>query len=479
MEDRDKKNRSLDGRGKRVLFINPAKQDHFGVNRVHIGLGILGEILVSNGYKVKIMDYAFLRDLKRQIRVPNIEEVIHEFKPDVIALSVFTYLYEECQTLIETISRCCNVAIILGGPHFTVFPTDFSDDSRISYIVRGEAERVILNLIETAKREQRPVFVDCPLPSADEIPAVNLDIVYGNQYLKAYQIQLSRGCPYNCSFCNIHLIAGRRVRARNLETCLNEIIQAKRRYPNIKNVTITDDCPTFDKERFKRFLRMFKEANTGCEIWVDNMRANLIDEEMIQLYVAAGGLNICLGVESGHPQVFKQIHKGESVENIIETVKLIRKYGLTLGLCFVIGLPEDNLKRHSYSMKLAKTLKPDYIFWNMCIPWQGTEVYRWYQTHGEIGDIRNFSTLIDPRLNFKEPVCSSYSFTKKDKIKAWLMANMETHNYFSIKRDIWKLLSLALKYKVYRSIAICFRMKAVAKIRWMWGSIFKIREDRK
>jgi anaerobic magnesium-protoporphyrin IX monomethyl ester cyclase len=377
---------------------------------------------------------------------------------------VFTYLYDECQTLVERISRHCDLPIILGGPHFSVFPKDFVGDSRISYVVRGEADAVILSLVETARRERRPVLVDCPLPSADEIRAVNLDIAYGSQYLRVYQIQLSRGCPYSCSFCNIHLVAGRRVRARDLQTCLNQIIEAKRRHPNIETITITDDCPTFDKERFKRFLRALKEANTGCELWVDNMRANLIDEEMIQLYVAAGGRNVCLGVETGDPEVFKLVQKGESLEDIVEAAKLVREYGLALGLCFVIGLPRDNLQRHACSVRLAKSLKPDYVFWNMCIPWPGTEVHRWYEAHGEIRDLRNFSTLIDPRANFNDPIASSADFPKGDRIKAWLVANMETHNYFRNPRDTRKLLSLALRYRIYQSFVVYFARCLLPKV---------------
>lgn len=445
------------GKAKRILLVNPVRQDSFQFDRIHMGLSIIGEILVSNGHEVKLIDYAFLKSLNRKIRVPNIEEVIYEFKPDLIGITVFTSLYSDCQNIIKTISQCSDVPIILGGPHFAIFPDDFSDDSRISYIVRGEAEKVILNLIETAKREHASVFIDSPIPSADEIPAVNLDVAYGSQYLKVYQIQLSRGCPFNCSFCCVRYVAGHKIRARNLDTCLKQIIEAKRRYVNINTIVITDDCPNFDKERFKRFLQMFKEANTGCRLSIDNMRANLIDEEMIQVYKAAGGQNVCLGIESGHHGVFKLIDKGESLENIVEVAKLTRKYRLVLGLCFVIGLPEDNLKRHAYSMRLAKVLKPDYIFWNMCIPWPGTKVCEWYKTHGKVENLRNFISIIDSQFDFEEPVCESYSFSKKDMIKAWLMANMETNSsYFTNSRNISKLILLAYRYKIYRSTVIYF-----------------------
>lgn len=438
--------------GKRVLLVNPAKEDKFSIDRIHMGFTLIGEILASNGHQVKVMDYAFLRCLGAGIEIPTIEQVISEFKPDIIGISVFTYLYDECQELIVRVSCCSDAVIILGGPHLTMFHEDFRNDNRISYIVRGEAEKVILDLVKTAKREQRPVVIDCPPPSGSDIPAINLDIAYASQYLRTYQMQLSRGCPYNCSFCNVYLVAGRQVRARSLETCLAQIVEAKKRHPNIGTVSITDDCPTFNRERFKSFLRMFKEAGTGCVLSIDNVRANLIDEEMIQLYIAAGGQNICLGTESGNPEVFESINKGESIEEIVKIARLVRKYGLSLGLCFVIGLPEDNLERHRDSIRLAKKLKPDYVFWNMCIPWPGTVVNQWYQTNGEFGDMRNFSTLIDPDINFKEPVCSSPGFPKGEMIKAWLAANMETYNFPF--RSIGRLFSKIRKRKLYRSFLI-------------------------
>jgi radical SAM superfamily enzyme YgiQ (UPF0313 family) len=444
------------GRGKRVLLINPSKEDKFVVDRIHMGLSLLGGILSDHGHEVKLLDFAFLRDFKDRLTIPSIERVIDDFQPDLIGMTVFTYLYDECLTLIERISRHCDLPIVLGGPHFSIFHEDFTQDQRISYVVRGEAEKVVVNLVESAKRENRPVILDCPLPSAEEIPAVNLDIAYGSEHLRVYQIQLSRGCPYHCSFCSVEHVAGRRVRACGLRTCVTQIAEAKRQFPNIKTIAITDDCPTFDKERFKHFLRMFAEANLACELWIDNVRANLIDEEMIQLYIAAGGRNICLGVETGHPEVFKLIHKGESLADIIHAAELVRKYGLTLGLCFVIGLPEDNLDRHRSSIMLAKKLGPDYIFWNMCIPWPGTEVYHWYQKHGQIGDLRNFSTLVDPRGNFRDPVSTTVDFPKKDRIKAWLMSNMETHDYFRNPRDLLKLFSLSCRHSLYRSFAFYF-----------------------
>lgn len=436
---------------RRILFVNPAKQDKFTVGRIHMGLTLLGGILTDEGHDVRVMDYAFLRSLEGKLYIPPVEEVIEEFKPDAVGMSVFSYLRNECVDMIERVSRSTDAPIILGGPHFIMFPDDFSSDRRVSYTVRGEAEGVIKDLVATAKREDTTISIDCPLPSPQEIPAVNLDIAYGSEFLSDYQIQLSRGCPFDCTFCNVKMVAGRKVRLRDLSLCIRQIVEAKKRYPNIMTISITDDVPTINKKRFKEFLKILKAADIRCALTVDNVRADLIDDEMIGLYVSAGGQNICLGVESGHPEVFEMTHKGESLEKIAVAARLIRKHGLTLGMCFVIGLPEDTLERHMASLQFAKTHKPDYAFWNMCVPWPGTEVREWYEKNGSVGELSNFSTLIDPQVNYQIPPAFTARFPVEDRIKAWLMSNMAT--YWFEFGSLGKLAREAARYGLYRQFS--------------------------
>ncbi len=458
--------------------MNPAKEGGFPATRIHMGLTLLGQILADSGCRVKVVDYSFLSSLRGELKVPQVEEVIRDFEPDVIGISIFTYLCDESQSMIERVSRCCSAPVIVGGPHVTLFPEDFASDERVSYVVRGEAEAAILGIVRHAKRESLPVIIDCFVPPAEHIPAVNLDIAVGSEYLKEYQIQLSRGCPFNCSFCSVDMIAGRRVRARDLNQCMDQIAAAIQRCSAIESVAITDDCPTFNRARFKEFLRKFAEKGLDVLLTVDNMRADLIDEEMLQLYSLAGGQNICLGLESGHPEVFKLVHKGESLSTIIEAAKLVRKFGIQLGLCFVIGLPEDTFERHKSSVALAKRLRPDYIYWNMCNPWPGTDVHEWFKKNGEIGNIRNFSTLISPKFTFSDPPAVSYLFPKEERIKAWLTANLETHNLhifrignlLNLPADLGRLLSLTKKYKLYRSFFIYIWEFIAHKL---WSEIWK------
>lgn len=443
---------------KKILFLNPAKNDSFVVDRIHMGFTLLGQILTQAGHEVKVLDYAFLKALQGKIPIPTVREVISDFKPDAVGISVFTYLYDESLLLIKEVSSLTEAPILLGGPHITLFPEDFCNDSRISYLVRGEAETVIKDIIDRLERKTAPEVIRSYGPAGDAIPSVNLDIAHGSTLLENYQIQLSRGCPFSCSFCNVEFIAGgRTVRVRNLDTCINEIREAKHNYPNIKAILITDDCPNFDRERFKTFLIRFANLETGCSLHIDNVRADLIDEEMLQLYVRAGGTNICLGTESGDAEVFRLVNKGESLEALFKSIHLVKKFRLSLGLCFVIGLPEDSPEKFNRSLELARSVKPDYVFWNMCTPWPGTPVYDWFMTHGEVGNVRGFSTLVDPEFNFSLPRAWCKGFTREDRVRAWLIANLETFafpfssfgRFFS---NIPILLKLARQYDLYVAV---------------------------
>jgi anaerobic magnesium-protoporphyrin IX monomethyl ester cyclase len=443
---------------KKILFLNPAKNDSFVVDRIHMGFTLLGQLLTQAGHDVKVLDYAFLKAFQGRFPIPTVREVLSDFKPDVVGISVFTYLYAECHALIEEVSSLTEVPILLGGPHITLFPEDFSYDSRVSYLVCGEAETVITDIIDRLEKKTTPEVVHAQGPAGTAIPAVNLDIAHGSTHLKNYQIQLSRGCPYSCSFCNVEFIAGgRTVRVRNLDTCIDEIREAKRRYPNIQTFIITDDCPNFDRGRFKTFLLRFAELETGCSLHIDNVRADLVDEEMLRLYIRAGGTNICLGTESGDAEVFRLVNKGESLDALVKAIQLVKKFNLSLGLCFVIGLPEDSLGRFRRSLELARSVKPDYVFWNMCTPWPCTPVYEWFITHGVIGDVRGFSTLVDPEFNFSLPRAWSNDFSREDRVRAWLIANMETFafpfsSFARFFSNIPTLLNLARQYGLYAAV---------------------------
>ena len=426
---------------KRVLLINPGRRN-FQAHSPHHGLSILATALKQHGHEVQVVDYSFAP------QAPEIEYFVDSYDPDVVGVSMWTSVFSEGSRLIDATLSIKKIPVMVGGPHATLYYDDLLKDSRISYVVCGEAEEVITSLVENAKIETSPVLVEAQPVDVRRIPFADYTAVYDYQKARVCRIQLSRGCPFFCSFCEVHIIAGRKIRWRDFDVVIDDLMHSKSILPNLKSVDISDDCPTCNLKKFKAFLRAYIEAEVGLNVSVDNVRADRIDDETLNLLKKAGCSSIFFGVEHGDPDVFEMVSKGESLDDIRQGAKLVKKHDMKLGMCFVVGLPGDSVEKTRASINLAKELRADAIFWNMFVPHRGVRAREILMEMGaRFYDERDVSSLMDPNLDIDMPAVETDDFTRDNRIKAWLMAMMETKTYFQIPVVRYpKLLKLSLKY---------------------------------
>ncbi|MDH3366189.1 MAG: radical SAM protein, partial [Thermoplasmata archaeon] len=171
--------------------------------------------------------------------------------------------------------------------------------------------------------------------------------------------------------------------------------------------------------------------------------------ETISLLKKAKCPSIGLGVESGCPEVFDKIGKGETLEEIRTAAKLTKEHGMTLSLCFVIGLEGDSLEKTKDSINFAKELKPNHIFWNMITPFKGTKIREWYDENGRVFDVIDHSSYVDGDFVCDEPCAESPEFGVDDRKKAYMMAILETNDNKLRLRHIPRLLPSVRKYRLY------------------------------
>ncbi|MHB8056013.1 MAG: B12-binding domain-containing radical SAM protein, partial [Candidatus Aminicenantales bacterium] len=237
-------------------------------------------------------------------------------------------------------------------------------------------------------------------------------------------------CPFACTFCSVRLLSTRTVRYRDLRLCLDEIIDAVRIRTNLREIRIVDDCPTYDLDRFKDFLRRYRDKKIGLPLHVDNLRADRIDAEMLDLLKSIGVDHVCVGVESGNRKVFGAIHKGESLDEIIQAAHLIKSKGLRLYTCFIIGLPEATAAAERDSIRLARSLKPDWIYWNLFQPHKGTAARTWFENHGRVFLEEDRSSLMGLSLAATEAPCDTPEFPAGDRERLHFAAALETGAYW-------------------------------------------------
>jgi anaerobic magnesium-protoporphyrin IX monomethyl ester cyclase len=429
----------LDHKSKRILFFN-AKREKCDSDSPHIGLAMLSAVLKNNGHEVLVVDYQF------NPKAPDAKSVVEDFKPDVIGLTLYTATMKEADVILEQISEF-KKPIILGGPHATLYYSELF--GRGNYIIIGEAEDVIVEVVENADISSQDQIIHSEPPDPKKLPFPDFTTFIGHEYMFIYPLLTSRGCPYNCSFCAVRFVSTRKWRPKSIEKCIEEVINAKNDFNNIGHVIIYDDNAMFRKDHIKNFLKKYIDSNINLPLSIINTRADSLDDEIINLLKAAKCPHIGIGVESGHPEVFKYVSKGETLDDIVKAANLIKKHKMALDLCFVIGLEGDTLEKTQLSVDFAKKLKPDHIYWNMITPFVGTRIREWYDENGTVFDLINHSSWVDGDFMCEEPCAETPEFTIEERKKAYLMAILETNDTRLTITDIPRLYPHVKKYGLY------------------------------
>jgi radical SAM superfamily enzyme YgiQ (UPF0313 family) len=284
------------------------------------------------------------------------------YSPDLVAFSVVSDNYPWALDCAKKIKSVLDVPIVFGGVHPTAVPEYIITQPAIDYVVIGEGEEALLDLVnnlkdptscksipniwakngeEIIKNEVRPLVHDL-----DTLPLPDKDIFYSKlPFLhKGYISITSRGCVNKCTFCNnslykekIYRGKGRFFRRRSPDNVLAELKKAKEHY-HYGAVHFWDEIFISDKKWLVPFLEGYKKAIdvpfTCC------IHVNFIDEEVVSLLKDAGCWQAIMGVQSLNEELKKQIlNRRETNQQVKRTIQLLKDAGI-LTICEnMLGLP--------------------------------------------------------------------------------------------------------------------------------------------
>ncbi len=248
--------------------------------------------------------------------------------------------------------------IILGG----IGPSGVAEELLSAFpfvdiIVRGEGEETIVALMDQLRakrdlwsvkgisfRDRGGVYHTSPRPwiqHIDDIPFPAYHRIDFNQY-SVPGILSSRGCPFDCTFCDVSPFWGRHNRTRSLENVLSEIRRLRESYDQ-RYIELVDDTFTLDKQRILAFCKALK-AEMPDVTWSCCGRIDCIDEEMMQAMAGSGCVLVAYGIESGADRVLKQLKKGFFIEQIRLVLSLSVRYFTDVLAYFVWGFPFETLE---------------------------------------------------------------------------------------------------------------------------------------
>jgi anaerobic magnesium-protoporphyrin IX monomethyl ester cyclase len=324
------------------------------------------------------------------------EQAILERSPDIVGISCNSGNMDSARIMTGRLKRK-GARVILGGSHPTALPEQSLVYTGADFALSGESELSLVTLLDSLARGSSWTAIPSLawgsndiirvnprgglMPDIDTLPIPDRSLLDKSQYFGDV-ILTGRGCPHDCAYCASKTIWGKRVRLRGVQSIIDElkILEAQAQAdqagrPGSRVVKIVDDTFTVNKSRTKLLLEAIIAENLNGFEYTAGVRADTLDAELVDLMGRANIKRVTLGVESGSPKILKAIRKGETNEEVIRAVGLLREAGIRSHAFFMIGFPDETSEDIDLSKELINSARPDYVEVNMVTPYPGTDLF--------------------------------------------------------------------------------------------------------
>ncbi|MFC1888876.1 B12-binding domain-containing radical SAM protein [Thermodesulfobacteriota bacterium] len=388
-----------------IVLVRQSKP-HYEVNYTHpLGLMCLGAYIRGNGgHRVSILDNRI-----EQWEMGRLLDETLDRSPDVVGL---TGLTSEARILnefsIRLREKAPGIRQVVGGVHATCFSEEVLRESGVDVVVSGEGEATLEELVETLVsdgdlgRVAGSAFLDGgrfrrteprePIEDLDALPFPAWDLIPVEKYFgkrmgdllfsrpEQMSLYTSRSCPYQCIYC--HNLFGRGFRAQGADSVFEQIKVLYESY-KIREFHVQDDIFNLDLNRAKTICRRIIEDNLDLVLAFPNgLRADLMDDELIDLLHRAGARRIAYAVESGSPRVQGMIEKRLDLAKVSDIVAKTAKRGILVKGFFMMGFPTETLEEMRQTIVFARNHAFDVVNFSRVIPTKGTRIYEMAKSIG-------------------------------------------------------------------------------------------------
>jgi len=457
----------------KILLVNPVTRS-VSLSSPDLGLGYLATALKRQNHQVDILDC-----VNQKMTLEKFENYISDINVDVIGFRVFSSdLITVSQSLSIVKNKRPDVKIVLGGAHPSYFPEQtLQYFEKADYAIRGEGEKGLTDLIRhisdpnIIKPEDIPGLIwrehgniKCNPPyfpeDLDSLGSPDWKLInpcnypFQTSYLTKSKIVapliMTRGCPYQCTFCAVRSITGKKIRSHSVSYIIDEIKYLKAEF-EIKEICFIDDNFLVYKNRIvdlcERIIQYKLDIRWSCF----GIRLDLVDENILSLMEKSGCYLLTVGIESGSQRVLNHMKKNLTIDLIEEKIKLINeKSGIKVIGNFILGYPIETQEDIRKTINFAKSLPLYGANFLPFFPTPGTEIFDELVAKKELKEIKWKLMGID-LINYVPNGISEKKFT-------WLFIMAFVHFYMR-PRIVLNVLSATrsferFKYLFYRIFGI-------------------------
>ena len=414
----------------KILLINPPLTVFPGTREPQggfpLGIMYIAAVLDQAGYEVEILD-ALIADFPPQyegdthlVGMPweEIGVQIRQRKPDIVGISnLGSAQIDDAFRVAEIVKGVdSKILTVVGGPHVTVRPLESLKASEsVDVVAIGEGEYIMLELVECfaghkdfsevpgiAYRKDGEVRLNRQgqfIKNLDDLPfpayhLVNIEDYLspkrirglGRSFLRGMDMITSRGCPFNCAFCSVHLHMGRNWRAHSTDYVLTHIKHVIKQY-QVEHILFNDDSMAVNIKRFEDIVDGM--LTTGIKVrWEipNGIRTEGLTLDLLRKMKRAGITKLGIGIESGEQDILDNvIDKSLRLERVVEVAKMCKEVGIKTSGNYVIGIPGERKENMQKTLDFALELKKKYdmgMFLSIATPYYGTRMYQICESKG-------------------------------------------------------------------------------------------------
>jgi len=351
-----------------------------------LGISYVAAAFEAAGAEVEIFDY-----IVSQYTPDKLRERLDRFKPDIVGATSVTLNFKSAAEIVRTAKRHNpSVITIMGGPHVSFDATNVLQSyPEIDMIVIGEGEETVKELMlikmvmnkwgnvkGIAFRQDNEVIFTEPrelISDLDTLPLPARHLLSLSRYQALgfpVSIITSRGCPYQCIFCQGRRMVGKKVRHRSPSLVVDEIENILSY--GITRVNVADDLFTANKKRARKVCEEIQRRGLKFG-WSAFSRVDTIDKETLEIMRDTGCDSVGLGIESGNQEILDRIKKKITLDETRRAIKICKEVGLPAHAYFIVGLPGESPQSLRDTKEFAESLDVPFGY-HLLAPFPGTTV---------------------------------------------------------------------------------------------------------
>jgi radical SAM superfamily enzyme YgiQ (UPF0313 family) len=368
----------------RILFVYPSDNRTF-----NSGISSLSAVLKRAGHETALY-------WTSGFDAASFDQRMATFRPDLVAVSAVTNQFPLAARLIERAKSSTGKPVILGGIHATLAPEEAVGTPGLDALCVGEGEGALLDFVERlaagrpyddianlwiktpagiVRNPVRPLITDL-----DSLPDPDYEIFDYDIILEETGILMvfaNRGCPYNCNYCVNHSLLqlyGPKsfVRFLSVGRLLSRIQGLFRRYPLAETLEFFDDTFILNRRWLAEFAERYPPA-VGRPFYC-NVRADLVDKEVVRLLKKAGCVRVNMAVETGTECLRREVlNKDVTDDDLKRAFGVFRKAGIRTYAHNMVGIPHETEENILRSIALNRILRVDDLQCWTFYPYPGTE----------------------------------------------------------------------------------------------------------